>query len=306
MNAVRNGTGAAVTWETVKAYAGIVLAAIVLAFNYQLFIVRNSFAPAGLNGIATMVQYKTGFSIGYMSLLINIPLCIFAWFAINRQFAVRSLCFCLVYSFSYLYLQKLGLEELQYDAHGHDTIFPVIISGLLSGLVYSICFSSNASTGGTDIVSKFINTRKPSLNFFWVTFVLNAAVAAASFFVYAAPDEAGNMVYDYKPVCLCMIYSFLSSFMGNSIISGSHRVVKFTVISAHPEEITRDILSQLHHSATQVTAVGAYGKETKQLLICVVNRHQIVDFRNILRKYDDTFSFSETVDETYGNFRKVK
>ena len=31
--------------------------AIVLAFNYQLFIVKNDFAPAGLNGIATMIQY---------------------------------------------------------------------------------------------------------------------------------------------------------------------------------------------------------------------------------------------------------
>lgn len=54
-------------------YLIISLVAILLAFNYQLFIVRNGFAPAGLNGIATMIQYKTGFSIGYMSLIINIP-----------------------------------------------------------------------------------------------------------------------------------------------------------------------------------------------------------------------------------------
>ena len=67
----------------------IVLVAVLLAFNYQLFIVINGFAPAGLNGIATMIQFKTGFSIGYMSLLINVPLCILAYFLINKVFALR-------------------------------------------------------------------------------------------------------------------------------------------------------------------------------------------------------------------------
>ena len=67
-------------------YLGVIAVALLLAFNYQLFIVENGFAPAGLNGIATMVQYKTGFSIGYMSLIINVPLCILAYFFIDKKY----------------------------------------------------------------------------------------------------------------------------------------------------------------------------------------------------------------------------
>ena len=37
-------------------YFAIIAIAVLLAFNYQLFIVENGFAPAGLNGIATMIQ----------------------------------------------------------------------------------------------------------------------------------------------------------------------------------------------------------------------------------------------------------
>ena len=59
--------------------------AMLLAVVYHIFIVQNHFAPAGLNGIATMVQYKTGFSISYMSLIINVPLSIFAYFFIERN-----------------------------------------------------------------------------------------------------------------------------------------------------------------------------------------------------------------------------
>lgn len=287
-------------------YLFIILAAILLAFNYQLFIVKNGFAPAGLNGIATMIQYKTGFSIGYMSLLINVPLCVLAYFLVDKKFAVRSLCFCLTYSFVYLALQKLGLTAFQYNAGGHDTIFPVILSGVISGFVYGICFRNSASTGGTDIVSKYISRHLPNLNFFWVTFTLNAIVAFLSFFVYAAPGADGTLVYDYKPVCLCITYCFVSSFLGNQIIKGTKSAYKFTVITTHSEDIIKEIRYTLRHSSTKISAVGTFSGGERQVLLCVVNKHQIVDFQNILNKYPDTFSFCETVNETYGNFKQIK
>ncbi|MBE6810459.1 MAG: YitT family protein [Ruminococcaceae bacterium] len=292
--------------KKINAYLFIIAAAVLLAFTYQLFIVKNNFAPAGINGIATMIQYKTGFSIGYMSLIINVPLCLLAYFFVNRDFAKKSLLFCIVYSFVYLGLQKIDFTSFQYDAGGHDTIYPVIISGTLGGLVYGICARHNASTGGTDIVSKYISIKKPYLNFFWITLILNAIVAIISFFVYAKPDTTGAVSYDYKPVCLCIIYCFISTFLGNVIIQGSKQAYKFTVITTHADEISDEILHTLHHGATKLSAVGAYKNQEKDVLICVVNKHQIVDFQNILEEYDNTFSFVENVGNTFGNFAKVK
>ncbi len=292
--------------QSALAYMRIILVAMLLGFNYQLFIVINDFAPAGLNGIATMIQYKTGFSIGYMSLIINVPLCVLAYFFVDKVFAKRSLTFCLVYSLFFLYLQKLGLTAFQYDAGGHDTVFPVILSGVISGFVYGICFRSNASTGGTDIVSKYISKKNPHMDFFWVTFTINTAVAITSFFVYAKPDGTGSLIYDYRPVCLCILYCFLSSFVGSHIIRGSKSASKFTVITSHPNEITEDITKYLRHGSTQITALGSHSKEEKTVLICVVNNHQIADFKNILNKYGDTFAFCETVNETCGNFKKIR
>lgn len=286
--------------KTFSAYLFIIFAAILLAFTYQLFIVKNNFAPAGINGIATMIQYKTGFSIGFMSLIINVPLCALAYFFVNKDFAKKSLLFCLVYSFVYLGLQKMDFSAFQYDAGNHDTIYPVIISGTLSGLVYGTCARHNASTGGTDIISKYISIKKPYLNFFWITLTLNAVVAFSSLFVYA--DKS----YNYKPVCLCIIYCFISTFLGNLIIQGTKQAYKFTVITTHADKISAEVLTTLRHGATKLSAVGAYKNEDKQVLICVVNKHQIVDFQNILQKYDNTFSFVENVGNTFGNFTKVK
>lgn len=287
--------------KTIGVYLTIVALAFLLAINYHFFIVENDFAPAGINGIATMIQYKTGFSISYFSLIINIPLCIFAFFFVSRAYGVRSLVFTLCYSLFYLILQKLGLEEYKYDAMGHDTVFPVIISGVISSFVCSICFKNETSSGGTETISKYISKKKPDFNFFIVTFTINACVAFASLFVYSK-----NGVLDYKPVALCMTYCFITYFVGNVLIKGTKNAYKFTIITSCPEEIIKEITTNLRHSATKIEAMGAYTSQNKTMLICVVNRHQLNDFKTIISKYDSTFAFSETVNETYGNFKYIK
>ena len=286
--------------KNIFSYLSIIAVALLLAFNYHIFIVENNFAPAGLNGIATMIQYKTGFSISYMSLLINIPLSIFAYFFVKKSFATKTLVFSLVYSFAYLALQEIGLDFIQYDAQGHDTIYPVILSGAISGLVYGICFKNDASTGGTDVVSRYINKIKPDTNFFMVTFILNTFVAIASLFVYS------ENALDYKPVALCIVYCFISTFVGNYILKGTKTAYKFTIITQYPQEICDEITTILRHSATKVNAVGTYTNTDKSMLICVINKHQLNDFENILSKYDNTFSFCELVNETFGNFKRIR
>lgn len=291
--------------QSIFAYIRIVLLAILLAFTYELFIVDNHFAPAGVGGIATMIQYKFGFSIGYMSLLINVPLGIFAFFFVNRDFAIKSLAFSVTYSVAFLILQALPLEPFHYVAEV-DTIFPVMIAGLLAGLTYGLSFRVNSSTGGTDIIAKYISKKRPTLNFFWVTFTINAAVAITSFFVYTTTGENGQTVYDYKPVCLCMLYCFISSYAGNLILKGYKSAYKFLIITTHAEEIEREIVTKLRHGATLIHGEGAYSHKEKDVIVCVVNKHQMVEFETLLKKYDDTFAMVEPISSTIGNFKYIK
>ena len=281
-------------------YLQIGVSAVGLAFVYYIFIIQNSFAPAGLNGIATMIQYKTGFSISYMSLLINIPLSGLAYFLVQKDFALKTLLFSLVYSFAFLSLQKIDPSFIQYNALGHDTIYPVILSGVCAGVVYGVCFRNNASTGGTDIVSRYINKVRPETNFFVVTFILNGIVAIASIFVYS------DGVLNYKPAALCILYCFISTFVGNLMLKTSKTAYKFTVITSHKEEIIAEVTQILRHGCTEIEATGSYTHNKKTVLICVINKHQLNDFQKILSKYSDTFSYFEVVNETYGNFKYIK
>lgn len=286
--------------QAVFDYSVIVILAVLHAFEYILFIIGNKFAPAGVSGIATMIQYKLGISIGYVFLIANIPLCLFAYFKADKSYAIKTMVFCTVYSVSYLILQRFDFSFIQYIADT-DTIFPCLIAGMMSGLIYGISFKLNSSTGGTDIIAKFLSTKKPTLNFFWVTFLLNAVIAFASIFVYA---DGGSL--NYKPAALCIFYCFVSSYVGNLILKGSKQAYKFIVITNHAAEINAEIIEKLQHSATILDGKGGYSRSEREVIICVINKHQVVDFENILKKYDDTFAIIETVNTTYGKFRYVK
>ena len=286
----------------------MVVLAIISACNYELFIVKNNFAPAGFNGIGTMLEYKFGFDIGYFTILVNAPLCILAFFLVDPEFSIKTFLFCLVYAVVCIVLQMFSeqLAYLQYDAQGIDTVYPVLIAGSVGGFVYGIAFRRNSSTGGADIVAKYVSKKDPVFNFFWINFAINAAIAFVSFFVYAKRGDNGALIFDYKPVCLCMLYCFLNSLVGNAIIRGSKSALKFLVITSHADEIDKEILENLKHSATRMKATGAYSRMEKDMIVCVINKRQLTEFKDILAKYDDTFAFVETVNETFGKFNKSK
>ena len=79
-------------------YAAIALVALVSAVNYELFVFPNQFAPSGVNGICTMIQHITGISVGYLSLLINVPLALWVYKEVSKPLAIRSMIYVVVFS----------------------------------------------------------------------------------------------------------------------------------------------------------------------------------------------------------------
>ena len=82
----------------IRDYLTVVFLAVMMGVSYELFVFPNAFAPAGLNGLATMVQYVFHVNIGYVSLLVNLPLIFLAWRALNPDYARKSLLYVLVFS----------------------------------------------------------------------------------------------------------------------------------------------------------------------------------------------------------------
>ena len=279
-------------------YIAISVLAVIMAFNYEIFVFRNAFAPAGINGIATMVQYLFDFSVGYMSLLINIPLSLLAFFYVDKKFALRSGVFTIMFSLALLLLKRAELSALVYHtANGTSTILAPVAAGTVNGAIYGAAVKLGGSTGGTDIIAACIRVKMPYFSFARVTFVLNAIVAGASFFVYD---------FNFEPVIMCIIFNFIASNICDYIVKGGLGALKFEVITSHAEEMSAELMKKLHHGVTVINAEGMYTHSGKQVIICVINKHQIVDFQSIVRSYPDTFAYVSSVSETVGNFKKIR
>ncbi len=281
-------------------YIIVAALAMLMALNYQVFILNNAFAPAGLGGINTMIQYVFNFSVGYMSLLINIPLFAMAFWRVDRDFALKTLVNVLVFSGTLLLMQNNIIDVRRFMYHtsdGRSTILAPVAAGTINGFIFANSIKHGGSTGGMDYVSAMIHKRKPEFSMVHITFAINLCVAGISYFVYD---------FKIEPVILCVVYCYLTTRVSDHILKGGKEALKVEMITAHPDEITQHVIRDLRHSATIIHVEGGYSHQGKTMLICIINKHQITEFTKIISQYPDTFACVSSVNETLGNFKKIK
>lgn len=281
--------------KKVFTYLFIVGVALVYALSYTLFVFPNKFAPAGLSGICTMVQYVFGINVGYLTLIINIPLAIWVYFAVSRPLAVRSMVFVVVYSLALVALEHIDLSAFAYSGESSRILGP-LVGGIINGACYAQLLKASAYTGGTDFVAALIHKNHPEKSIFGLIFTMNAIVAVVSYFVYD---------YKMEPVILCILYSFASSTLSERVTKSGRTAIRCEIITDRPQELSDAIIDKLRHSATLIPAKGMYSGKDTNVLICVVNKTQVATLSAIIRAFPNTFAVFSQANEVMGNFRKL-
>ena len=285
------------TVKKVWTYLVIVFVALVASVNYELFIFPNQFAPSGLNGICTMIQYVSGISVGYLSLLVNVPLALWCYIEVSKPIALRSMVYVVTFSIGLLILDHVDLSAFAYVTdNGTSKILGPLVAGVIQGYVYSILVKASAYTGGTDFISAVIHKRKPNKPFFGMSFAINSVIAASSYFVYG---------YQMEPVILCILYSFMATTVGDRLMKSGRQAMSFEIITDYPDEISKELIDTLHHTTTLIPAKGMYSGRKTSVLICVVNKTQVAAVTRIVHKYPHTFAIVNPVSEILGNFKHL-
>ena len=205
--------------------------------------------------------------------------------------------FVVVFSIASLLLKRVDLSAIQYHSeNGTSLILGPIAAGAVSGFIYGVLLGRSGSTGGMDLIAAWVRSKRPEAGLVWVIFVLNACVAVISFFVYGCK---------FEPVIMCIIYCYVSSTISDSMLRGHKKALKFEVITDRADELSQVLLRQMRHGVTAVPVEGMFSHCEKKLLVCIVNRHQIVQFQQILASFPGTFSYVSEVTETLGNFKRI-
>ena len=273
----------------------LVVFAGIYSATLHIFVYNSDFAPTGVDGIATMIQYLWGFNAGYTYLIFDIPFLVVAYFVLNRKYVFYTAIFSVAQSLFILFFTHIGLYQY-YDPTG-SYIMAAMFSGLIRGVCVSVALWFGGTTGGVDIIVSLIQKRMEHVNFEKILLVVNCIIISLSFFVYGS---------NLDPILLSIISAYCFSKAIEVLLKNTRSALEFKIITDHPDELLQVILNELKHGVTVVPVVGGYTNNKKIMLLCVVNPRELVIFKRIIKRFDKTFAYFGNVSDVIGYFDRSR
>ncbi len=281
------------TW--LRTYATLILGSLILATGYTFFMTPYKIVPGGIYGISTILHYKLGFPIGMAALCFNLPLWLWGFKALGKQFGMKTfVCFILVAVFADGLPLIFGPDPFQL----HDEVLLAsIFGGVILGIGVGLILKTHSSSGGTDVLSSILNkiTRKP--------------VGMLQMLVDSVIVLAGLLVFqDWKVPFYSWLTIFLMGKVIDIVIQGYSSDKTFFIVSDKTEEIRHYILTELKRGGSIVPVCGMYNRSEKEMIMTVVNRREVVTLQRAIYKIDpDAFTTILDAKEILGQgFKKME
>ena len=171
----------------------------------------------------------------------------------------------------------IGVFEIlfpNFQSITQDPILDVLCYILIVSVGLAILFSSNASSGGLDIVAKLMN------KFFRME--LGKAMALSGMLVAAS----SLLCYDMKTVVLSLLGTYFGGMITDHFLFGMNIKRRVCIISPKFDDIIEFILHELHSGATIYEGTGAYDRTTKKEIITIVDNQEYRRLMDYMRKTD--------------------
>lgn len=263
------------TKDYVWQYVLIIIGSALFAAGFQFFLYPNSIIVGGVSGIAMIINYLTDLPVGVINIVLNIPLFIIAW----RQFGTKFV----IGSFVGMMLSSVFVDLMALVSYSptNDMLLACIIGGAIKGLGMGIIYYAGATTGGTDIIAKFVRLKYPYINFGTLILLTDAIIILAFAIIFHKVEGAMYAV----------IAMFVVSRVIDLVLYGVDNSNVCYIISEKSEQLVNDITDSLHRGVTILEGEGAYSHQNKQVLLCVVKRTQVSDIRKIIKNVDENAFF---------------
>ncbi len=268
-------------WPYLRDYGLILLSSLIQAFSLRVFFVPANLASGGVSGISQLINHFTGWPIGMMVFIGNIPLFVIGWrFLGGRQFALRTAFAIVTYSlFTDLILRTplfatngaatQLINELQGDIF-LNSLYGAIISGVGFGLVYR----ARGTSGGSDILARILNHYR------------SIPVTQSYLIVDTAVILGAGFVFGWKAALYAMIALYVSGLVAETTLEGGGTVRTAMIVTKRPEEVSNRVLEELERGVTVLEGTGAYTGVDRPVLYCVISRAEVASIKAIVHEVD--------------------
>lgn len=269
--------------ETVREFSIITLATIIVAAAVFFFLIPSHVSVGSISGLAIVLGNFVPLNISSITFILNIFLLIVGFLFIGREFGAKT-----VYTSFLLPIVLAALEFIfpENQSITNDAFLDVLCYIFVVSIGLAMLFNRNASSGGLDIVAKFLNK--------YLHMELGKAISLAGMCVALS----SALVYDKKIVVLSILGTYLNGIVLDHFIFGSNVKKRVCIISKYEKEIREFILHHLHSGATIYEAFGAYDGKPRTEIITIVDKNEYVTLMNYVLKMDpNAFVTVYTVNE---------
>lgn len=246
---------------------GITIVAAAVFF----FMVPSGVSVGSITALAMIFARYVALSISTLTFIMNVALLIFGYLFIGKEFGIKTVYCALLLPvilrvFEVLFPNNVSLTN--------DQTLDVVCYICVVSIGQAMLFVRNASSGGLDIVGKFLHK--------YFHMELGKAVALAGMVVALL----SVFVSDLKTVILSVLGTYFGGIILDHFIFGTTIKKRVCIISKKENEILDFILNELHSGATKYHAYGTYSDSQYTEINTIVDKNEYLKLMNYITKVD--------------------
>lgn len=247
----------------------IVLGNLLCAIAFNAFFIPSQLLSGGVGGIALMLRYLWDLPTGITVFIINIPIFILGIKMVDREFIIYAFISMVVFS---------TLLTVTNDISSYfiidDIILAAIFGGVLNGVGMGLMFKKRTCQGGLDIIATIMKQRR-NLNISTGLMILNTTIVSLSSILFGFTSA---------------MYTIIAMYVGYQVVDkvqmGFNVRKNVFIISDKSEELSSQILTDLHRGVTLLEGTGAYTKQGKKVIYCIVTSSEVVKLKALVDRID--------------------
>jgi uncharacterized membrane-anchored protein YitT (DUF2179 family) len=244
---------------------------LLMVVSLTVFLAPSGIAPGGVSGTAVILNAALGWPIGWVMLLLNLPLLALGFRYLGRfHFLVRTAYVAGLYSLG----AQLFTTWLQVPPITDNALLNALYGGVLGGVGSGLIYRGQASVAGTGILARIVQLRSgmPVSQVFLLT---DGGVILAAAFVLGWENG---------------LYSLLALFVWglatDYVLEGPSVVRTAFIVTDHPDRVAEAVMSRLGIGVTAWAAQGKFTQEPHTVLFCTVSRPDVDPLRSAVSEGD--------------------
>ncbi|MBQ3037739.1 MAG: YitT family protein [Clostridia bacterium] len=256
-----------------------VLGTMMTGFAIGSFLTPNKIVGGGVSGISTILYHTMHIQPGISFFILNILFLLIGLTVLGRKFVVKTLMGVTLLS---LFTQLFSY----FPVYTQNLILSTVFGGVLYGLGIGMSFAAGASTGGTDIIGRIIQTKFSFVPIGKMLLFVDGVIIIISLTVFR----------NIELTLYGIMALFISSYSVDFIISKLNVSRIAFVITDKGEEISENLISTSPRGVTLIDVKGAFTNTDKKMLFCALKESESEAFQKKILSFDENafIVFSES------------